>query len=653
MDPAPSRRLLRFGIFEADPAAGELRKNGMRVRLPDQAFQVLQLLIENPGQVVTREELARKLWAADTFVEFDRGLNNAISRVRDLLDDSPTSPRFVETIPKRGYRFIAPVETIEPAGRLVSGPTTQPQIQAPAVDPTAADGAHALPVNAPARRARPQWIFLAVPVALGAVAVSIGLSYPRATSPRPSISSLAVLPLAYIGPTSQQGEDYLADGMTGALITELSKLGALRVISETSSRRYRNTTQALPAIARELGVDGIVEGNVSREGPVVRVTVQLIHAETDSHLWAETYTRNLGTALSLQSEVALAIAGEIGTKVTPDEHTRLTSTRPVDPEAHRHYVLGHRLRQRDTEPELLRALDHFEDAVRIEPQYARAYWGMAETWLTLSSWPAYLPPREGMPKARAAAEKALEIDGSLAEALAALAFVTEVFDWDLPAAEQLYKRALSLNPNDPIAHQRYSLFLTRTRRRPEGLVHAERASQLDPLSIDNLVNFGMRLFASGRRDEGIEMLLRAVNLDTTYFHPLVHLGEAYIRMQRGDEAIATAKRALELQGGGFHSAHQLAHIYGQLGRFADAAAVLESYEQPGARRNAYDLGFFYMSIKQYDNALRWLQTACEDRAPAVAFLHLMLETAQFDPIRKDPRFATLVACATTGLKRAF
>jgi TolB-like protein/tetratricopeptide (TPR) repeat protein len=485
------------------------------------------------------------------------------------------------------------------------------------------------------------------------MAVGAWLFYPRASDPRPAIASLAVLPLAYLGTPGAPDDDYLADGLTGALTAELSKLGAIRVVSETSSRRFRTTAKALPDIARELGVDAIVEGNVFREGSVVRVTVQLIHGATDSHLWAETYTRSLGTVLSLQNEVALAIAAEIGATITPDERSRLTATRAVDPEAHRHYVLGHRLRQRDTEPELLRALDHFEQAIRIEPLYARAYWGIAETWLTLSSWPAYLPPREGMPKAKAAAARALEIDGSLAEALAALAFVTEVFEWNLPAAEQRYQRALRLNPNDPIAHQRYGLFLTRTRRQKDGLAHAERAYQLDPLSIDNVMDFGMRLFASGKRDEGIAMIQRARDLDTTYFHPLVHLGETYVRLDRGDDAIAAAKRAFEIQGGGFHSAHMLAHIYGQLGRFAEAAATLRPFEAPGARRNAYDIGMFYLSIKRYDEALRWLHTACEERAPQVAFWHLVQDSRQFDPVRHDRRFAALLTCATTGLQRAF
>jgi len=629
---------LRFGIFEADLEAGELRKRGLRVRLPHQAFRVLQVLIEHPGQVITREELRRSLWPTDTFVEFDHSLNNAISRVRDALDDSSTSPRFIETLPRRGYRFIAPVETVRPDDEAPPESATVPT--APPLAPSSEVG--------PVPHAR-----RSLSVALGATALVMalaGAAYWFFAGSKPSARSVAVLPLVYGSPPDRAGDDYLANGMTDALITELSKLGALQVISETSTRRYKDSRKTVPEIARELGVEAIVEGSVFREGDVIRVTVQLIRADTDTHLLTQTYTRPLGNILALQSELATTIAREIGARITPQEQQRMARARSIDPEAYRLYVTGSQLREKETEPELREALDQFHQALEIEPTYARAYWGIAETWISLAGWGAYVPPREGFPKAKAAATSALEIDESLGEAHSARAFVSEVYERDFNAAERSYQRALSLSPNDALAHQRYSLFLNRTGRRDEGVRESERAYHLDPLSVDNNISLGMRLYANGQREAGIAVILRATELDPTHFDGWVHLGEAYKFEGKQQDAVDAARRGVELSRGAPHAVHMLASIYLRFGERQQAEALVKQLEA-SPRRNAYELAMIRLDMGDSDRAVDWLLNACGERTPQMAFFQFVQGRKTFDAIRADPRFAKTSRCWENGEDR--
>jgi TolB-like protein/DNA-binding winged helix-turn-helix (wHTH) protein/Tfp pilus assembly protein PilF len=632
--------LLHFGVFDVDPEARELRKRGIRVRLPHQAFQVLQVLIENPGRVISRDELRRALWPAETFVEFDHGLNNAISRLRDLLDDSSSSPRFIETIPRRGYRFIASVES---RGQRDAGPLeTVPTQVAPAAAPPLA------PLSAPAvgaSAARPvRWWPAAIGVGL-VVLLGVSLAYRLSGSQLTQAKSLAVLPFAYESGADQSDQAYLADGMTDALITQLSKLGALRVISETSSRRYKDATKSLPAIARDLGVDTIVQGSVFRTGDVIRVNVQLIRADTDTNLWAQSYTRSLGNIAALESEVALDVANEIGARITLQERTRVSAARPVDPEAYRLYVLGNQLRQKETKAEFYEALDTFQRALEIEPAYARAYWGIAETWIGLASWAGFIPPRAGFPKAKAAVQRALAIDPALAEAHAALGFVSEAFDWDFTAAEQSYKLALNLSPNNADTHWRYTLFLYRTGRRAEGIAQAELAYQLNPLSLAYNVSLGTRLSSEGRLDQAFAALRRATELDPTYYDAWLHLGEAYEFAGRPADAVANAQHGVEISNSAPHAVVGLAEIYARLGKRSEAQALLTPLEKSVFHGDAYGIASAHLMLGDKDAALRWFLTACEERAPRMAYFRFEEENKRYDPIRGDARFKEFLRCA--------
>jgi TolB-like protein/DNA-binding winged helix-turn-helix (wHTH) protein len=434
---AQSHQLVRFGAFELDLRAGELRKQGLKVKLQERPLQILALLLENPGELVTREELRRHLWAADTFVDFDHSVNTAINKLRDALGDSAENPRFIETLPRHGYRFIGAVDS---GAEVRNGRES------------------AMP---PVRRERRRWLAVgavAAIVVFGALfALNVGGLRGRLLSsvgashgvPLPKIESIAVLPFENLSGDPQQ--EYFADGMTEELITELGKIGGLRVISRTSVMRYKGTKKPLPEIGRELNVDAIVEGTVRNSGGRVRITTNLLYAPTDRHLWAATYERDLRDVLSLQDEVARAVAGQIRIKVTPQENARLAATRPINPEAHRLCLLGRFYWNKRNEEGLKKANEQFQRAIEVDPTYAPAYAGLADSYLQLAN-NGLRPPNETMPKAKAAAQKALEIDPSLAQAHTSLAEVYKDYDWNWAASERDFQRAIQLNPNYATAH---------------------------------------------------------------------------------------------------------------------------------------------------------------------------------------------------------
>ena len=435
------RRPSASGCSKSTPRSGELRRHGVKVRLHEQPFQVLLALLERPGEVVSRQELQHRLWPDDTFVEFDNNLNHAISRLRDALGDSTESPRFIETIPRRGYRFIAAL--------VVSAAAPEVPAVVPEVVPALAG---------PKRRSR---VAGAVAVVTIVAAVAGGFYWRQRTAPSASsIRSLAVLPFQNLSGDADQ--EYFVDGMTEALILELSRIRPLRVISRTSAMHYKTTTKRAPQIAGELGVDALVEGSVQREGNRVRVTVQLIHAPTDAHLWANSYEREMESILALHREVAQAISGEIRSTVVATRPNEDRATRRIDPDVYQLYLRGRHLLNRQTEPELRQALAYLQQVVERDPTYAPAHAAIATAWDAMAAAGSYVPPREGFPKARAAAERALALDPGLAEAHVRLAGVTELYDWRLDAAETYYKRILEFAPNDTETLQRYSLFLSRT-----------------------------------------------------------------------------------------------------------------------------------------------------------------------------------------------
>jgi TolB-like protein/DNA-binding winged helix-turn-helix (wHTH) protein/Tfp pilus assembly protein PilF len=629
MSDVPRQRRIRFGLFEFDVRAGALTKSGRRVALAGQPVTILERLTDRAGDVVTREELQKELWPADTFVDFEHNLNSAVKRLRAALGDSAESPRYIETLPRRGYRFLVPVEIIEPAPAAV--------VAAPAVTP---------PATVTPARSRSRWLAAAVIVIAAGGAASIAallMGWPLEGDPRVDapVRSIAVLPFANL--SNDPDQEYFTDGIAEALTAELSRIQSLLVTSRTSSIRYRSTDKTVPQIAKELGVDAVIEGSVQREGNQIRVTVQLIRGATDVHLWANQYERSLDSALELQIEVARAIAGEIRLNFAPAQHSATGQSVPL--EATQLYLRGRHLLNRRTQAGVLQALEYFERARTIAPRYAPAYAGIALAWEAQASWAAYVAPREGFPKAKAAAEQALALDPSLSDAHLTLAFVADVFESDFAAAERGYQNALELNPSNATAAQRYALHLRRRGRLDAALQQASRARDLDPLSRDANTEFGLHLVANGRVDEAIAQLERAIAMDPAHFDPYVHLAEAYIAAKRPEQAIAAARKGVELSTGSAHAMHALIGAHIAAGAAGEARRLLDGLEKRPVQRDAYEIAVLRLRLGDTSEALSWLNRACEERAPQFAFFDVLSKQSAFDPVRRDPRFDAILRCS--------
>src|SRR3989441_6597382 len=556
-----------FGAFEVDLEAGEVRKHGIRLKLQEQPFQVLALLLRRPGQVVTREELRTQLWSADTFVDFEHDLHSAINKLREALGDSADNPRFVETLPRRGYRFVGTVDS-------VSGPAPAPDIgrgmQAQTAARTATSEVPPSPETAGpmlVSRRRDHNVLVAVGTLAAFVAVLAGLNVGgwrdrllgRRAAP-PHIKSLAVLPLANL--SGDPAQEYFADGMTEALISNLAQIRALsRVISRTSVMRYKGSRKSLPEIAQELNVDAVIEGTVQRSGGRVRVTAKLIPAATDSPLWARDYERDLSDVLKLQSDVARAVADEIRIQVTPEERARLAAARNINPKAHEAYLLG-RHHLRDNEEDLRQAIGHFERAIQLAPDYAAAYAGLSNAYFPYLFALGTKNPKEVMPLARDNALKAVTLDPQLAEAHVALGQVKS-FDWDWAGTELELTRALELDPNSAEAHRVHGDLLSAQEHHAEAIREMQRAEELDPLSSFTQSRYARTLYRARKYEEAVPHVQRAIDLDPNPRNVMPYwvLGDLYVEMGRYDEAIANLKRAQSHGGNAVGISADVAGVY--------------------------------------------------------------------------------------------
>jgi TolB-like protein/DNA-binding winged helix-turn-helix (wHTH) protein len=634
--PAQTRRL-RFGAFEVDVRACELRKHGLKIKLQDQPFQVLALLLERPGEMVSREELRQRLWPADTFVDFDVGLNNAIKRLRDALGDSTEIPRYVETLPRRGYRFIAP---------LINASLSEAESPQPAPKPTieqqpshTSEGAVTeVPALSGAHSRRMIWASAAVLLALLVLLVGLkGGGWRRMLLARATpvhISSLAVLPLENL--SGDPAQEFLTDGMTDALITNLAQISSLRIISRTSVMRYKGTRKPLQEIARELNVDGIVEGTVTRSGDRVRVDAQLIEASTDRHTWARAYEREIGDVIRLQNEVAQAIASEIQVKLTPEEQARLARKETLDPQAYELYLRGRYFWNKRSKASVQKSIEYFQQAIQREPNYALAYAGIADAYIIRTD----LPPQERFSKSKAAATTALQMDDGLAEAHNALAMSLYLYDWDWAGAEKEFQRALALNPNYATAHQWYGQY-QRSMGSKNWAAEVQRAHELDPLSL--IFAGGGWAVASGQYDLAIEIIHKKLELDPNFASGYVSLGDVYARKGMYREAIAQIQKGVNLSGGAPEDLSDLGYTYGVSGNRWEAVKILHQLMLLSERRyvRPFDIALVYVGLGEKDLAFDWLQKAVTDRSIPLIGLNSAETYGKTDSIRSDPRYAEM------------
>ena len=613
--------ILRFGPFELDRRSGELRKRGCLIKLQDQPFQLLLALLEHPGEVVLREELRRRLWSDETFVGFEDGLNTAIRRVRDALGDSADSPAFIETLPRRGYRFVG---TLEPA---------------PAVRLDAPGSV----VRGAARHRLALWAGVAV---VAGVAMSAAWLVHRAGAAGVAgFRSIAVLPLENL--SAQPGEEYLADGITDQLITDLANISSLRVIPRGSVMQYKGARKSLPEIGRQLNVDVIVEGTVARSGDRVRVTAQLIEAAADRHLWAESYERDVRDLLALQREVAAAIAARIQATLTARERSGLMTAPRVNPDAYLAYIKGRVYWNQRTQGALEKGVASFQQSIDIDPGYAPAYAGLADCYTALG-YGSYLPPKVAFERARAAAIQALVLDGELADPHASLGYVKLYYDWDFAGAEREFQRAIALNPNSVTAHQWYSVYLTAMGRFEEARREIRRAQQLDPFSPAINTDVGFVEYYSGRYPEAVKQL--RATLDPNPSFPLAHLwlGRAYEAQQRHDEAVSAFTTAAQVLVDWPVTMAALGHVFAVSGRHAEARRMLDDLLTLSTHKyvTPYGIALVYDGLGDTQSAAEWLDRAVSDRSNWLVWLKL---DQRFENLRRSPRFDALVR--RVGLSR--
>jgi TolB-like protein/Flp pilus assembly protein TadD len=566
MSTGESGGVVRFGIFEADFRACELRKRGVKLKLQEQPLRILEILLVRPGEIVTRDELRQKIWSAHTFVDFEQGLYNAIRRLRDALGDSADKPRFIETLSRRGYRFIGAIDT----------------------------------------------------------------------TPR-QIESLAVLPLENLSNDPEQ--EYFADGLTEALITTLAKVGELRVVSRTSVMRYKGAKKSLREIAQDLHANAAVEGTVLRSQNRVRITARLIYAPTETQLWAESYERDLREVLTLQADLAQAIAREVRIKLAPIDQARFGEARPVDPEMYEAYLRGRYHWNRRNADGLGKAIQYFQQAIAKDPSYPAAYSGLADC-LSVLGWWGFASPENGCGRAKSLARRALELDRSLAEAHASLAFATMLYDYEFARAERGFERSLELNPRYATAHQWFGVYLALMGRYEESIAEFNRANRLDPHSIINQ-SLGFVYFNYRRYDQAIEQFEKALELDPGLAQAHCVLGLTYVYKGMHEAAIAAGKKAVELSPGATLFLGGLAEIFAAAGYREEAEDTLGQLKTLSTQRyvSPYDVARIHAALGNKDEALRCLESGYRERS---AFMIWLKTDPRFDDLRSDPRLGDLL-----------
>ena len=642
--PVASTRIVRFGVFEVDLKACELRKHGFRIKLAEQPFQVLAFLLERPGEIITREELRDRLWPGDTFVDFDHGLNNAVMRVREVLLDSSEHPRYVETVHRRGYRFVAPVEETSvpppvPATIELEGSSTNPASSAskPALAHTISE-----------HPGVPRWFTSRLAAAIAIVVVGLAallvftiharnVTTNQANATRST--SLVVLPLENL--SGDKDQDYFADGMTDELIANLAKIRSLHVISRSTAMTYKGTRKPLSEIARELNVDAVVEGTVMRVGSRVRITAELVQVSTDHHLWADTYESQMGDVLALQNRVSAAIVNEIRINLTPEERERLAKTPAVAPEAYENYLKGLYYWNKRSDENLARAIGYFERATQLDPNYALAYAGLSDCYAIISAEIfGTMPASEAAPKARAAAVRALELDPTLAEAQTSLATEKFNYEWDWSGAAQGFERAIGLNPSYATAYQRYSLYLIAMGRAQDSFAQIQKARELDPLSLSINFSLGWRLYMARQYDAAITQLKDTLEMDPSYELPHLVAGQAY--EQKGNYALAIPelRKAVELSRGTPLMVSALAHAYARSGNRAEAEKLLAQLQAKSMNQyvSPYYFAIVCVGLGRTEEALDWLEKAFGDRSNGLVFLKVEPE---LDDLRSNSRFIAL------------
>jgi TolB-like protein/DNA-binding winged helix-turn-helix (wHTH) protein len=630
-------RRVRFGAYLVDFLSAELFKHSIRIKLQDQPFQILKILLESPGELVSREELRKKLWSEDTFVDFDAGLNAAVRKLRDALSESAESPRFIETLPRHGYRFIAQVEA-------VPDPKPPEELTLP-TNPTMDLLSLPLASSSPTEEGKTtaagmtrNWVWAVSLFVAGVLIVVLASTNWRSrffsTRAATGIQSIAVLPLQDL--SSDPSREYFADGMTDALITDLAQIKSLRVISRTSSMQFKGTKKRLPEIARELNVDALVEGTVVQSGSRVRIDAQLIRADNEGHLWAQSYERSMSDVVGLQAEVATRIAAEIEANLTSQENAKLAKAKAVNPEAYEDYLKGEYFYSKETNEGFEKAIDYYQKSIDLDPSFAPAYVGLAEDY-GFMAYTRRIAPAEAWNKSEILLTKALELDPNSSLAHMLVGMTKLQYHCDRPGAEKEIQRALELNPGDMDAVDYHSYYLLEVGRTDEAIAEKKKVLEHDPVSVGTSTELGLYFLNAGRYDEAIQQLQSALELDPNFPPALTRLGLAYEGQQKYDQAVVWIKKALVVERTPGRLGH-LGDVYARWGKKEEALEVIEELknmaQQPYVPPNL--IALIYTRLGQNGKALSYLEKAAREDGPS-------LSDSGFDSLRTDPRFKVLKA----------
>ena len=618
MATAPSNSpVIRFGAYEADLRTGELRKHGLRIKLQDQPFQILAMLLERPGELVTREQIQQKLWPSDTFVDFDHSLNTAIRRLRDALSDSADNPRFIETLPRRGYRFLGQVDARGSGAQSLEVAAAAELAAQVDVVPSPTPG------QLPLRRRKVLLVAVAALVCV-ALALAAWRFWPRTAA----IDSVAVLP--FTNATHNPDLDYLSDGIAESILVNLSQVPSLKVMSRNSAFRYRGANLDPRKIAGELGVRALLLGTVSQHGDDLRVSLELVDARDQRQLWGAEYDRKVSDMFNLQQEISRQTAERLLGKLSGQQSSRTFAQRRVNPAAYELYLRGRHALEKRTNDNFQQALVYFQQAIDADPAYATPYVGMSAAYGLLSFYGG-MSPVEARPKAAAAARRALELDPDSADSHVEAAYMLGSHrNW--PAAEQEWTRAIAIDSNSSDAHHGYSMFLLTRGRFDEALHEADRTEKLDPLWPGSSGTTASILVYAGRYDEGERKAMRA----GTDFAPAYWvLGQVYEQRGRYKEAVEAFKKDFNVAGRGDFSEALLAHAYAMDGQKAEAGHLLADMLElhKAAYFSAYNIAVVYLALGDRASAIAWLKKADEERDP---WLERMKYDPRFDSIRDLP-----------------
>jgi len=622
----------RFAEFELRREALELSRKGERIRLQIVPYRVLELLLERAGEVVTRDEFRARVWASNVYIDFDHGLNNAIARLREVLGDTSDNPRFIETMHRIGYRFVHPVERIETPVVPVATDGDQPAAPAPVVAPRS---------RSP-RNVTISVLLLAMVVA-GAI-VAIDRANDDSGAAAAPIRSVAVMPFRNLSGDGSQ--DYFAAGMTEALITRLAQNPSLRVVSRRAAASHQDDQRPVAEIARELQVDGVIDGAIARQGDDLRIDVQLLRAADESHVWAQSYQRSIDDVFQLQRELAQDISREIGSDVGDPQRRQVSLPRSDNIEAYELYLQGRHLWNQRSKESVARSLEYFRKAIERDPDFAAAHAGLAQSYVTLggNTMVKSVAAEEIREPAMAAARRAVELDPALAEAHSAMAAAMSHFyprskSMDVDIEREL-QMALKLNPASADVHHGYANFLSTRLRRDEAIAQWREALKLDPLSPNIVSRLGQELAATGKVDEGFVLMRRATELEPWQFNAHLRLGLAYAAFDRHDEAAAALATAEQISPNNAQTLSGRTYVAARSGNREMATAALDELRAQAERLNEpFLMAIVYVGLEDREAALAWLEKSVENTSPMLRPGNLYgLDRPMYDWLRDDRRF---------------